>query len=73
MGGLWSAGFGRERVRAISKVVPEGLVYLARKVEGSIQSHLQALIIYKLGFTQNYHTFTFTLLLNVVLCDGEIP
>ena len=30
--------------------------------------HVQTLIIYKLGFNQNYHTFDLKLLIQIVLC-----
>ena len=33
------------------------------------RTHLQALIIYKLGFNQNYHTFTLVLLMKIDLCS----
>ena len=33
---------------------------------------MQTLMIYKLGFNQNYYTFTFLLLTKIVLC-GEFP
>ena len=39
-----------------------GLVCLGR-------THLQTLIIYKLGFNQNYYTFTLMLLIKIVLCS----
>jgi len=32
-------------------------------------SHMQTLIIYKLGFNQNHYTFTFILLIRIVLCS----
>ena len=32
------------------------------------ESHMQTLIIYKLGFNQNYYTFTLMLLIKIVLC-----
>ena len=31
--------------------------------------HLETLIIYKLGFNQNYYTFAFILLITIVLCS----
>ena len=34
--------------------------------------HMQTLIIYKLGFKQNYYTFTLILLIKIVLCS-EFP
>ena len=36
---------------------------------GVLGSHMQTLIIYNLGFNQNYHTFTLILLINIVLCS----
>jgi len=36
------------------------------------QSHVQTLTIYKLGFNQNYYTFTLTLLIKIVLCS-KVP
>jgi hypothetical protein len=35
---------------------------------GYPQSHLQTLIIHKLGFNQNYYTPSLILLTNIVLC-----
>ena len=37
--------------------------------EGTTESHMQTLIIYKLGFNQNYYTFTLILLIKIVLCS----
>jgi len=31
------------------------------------ESHMQTLIIYKLGFNQNYYTFTLIVLIKIVL------
>ena len=31
--------------------------------------HMQTLVIYKLGFNQNYYTFTSILLIKIVLCS----
>ena len=36
------------------------------------ESHMQTLMIHKLGFNQIYHTFTLMLLIKIVLC-GEYP
>ena len=33
------------------------------------QSHLQTLVIYKLGFSQDYYIFTLILLIKIVLCS----
>jgi len=33
------------------------------------RAHLQTLRIYKLGFNQNYYTFTLILLIKIVLCS----
>ena len=33
------------------------------------ESHMQTLIIDKLGFNQIYHTFTLILLIKIVLCS----
>ena len=32
-------------------------------------SHMQTHTIYKLGFNQNYYTFTFLLLIKIVMCS----
>ena len=32
------------------------------------QSHVETLIIHKLGFNQNHYTFTLILLMNIVMC-----
>ena len=34
--------------------------------------HMQTLIVYRLGFNQNYYTFTLILIINIVLC-GKLP
>ena len=36
---------------------------------GRLRSHVETLIIYKLGFSQNYYTFAFILLTQIVLCS----
>jgi len=36
---------------------------------GTTESHMQTPIIYKLGFNQNYYTFTLMLLIKIVLCS----
>jgi len=51
-------------------VWPETLDY--RRPHVSHQSHLQILVIYKLGFGQNFYTFTLILLVRIVLCS-EFP
>ena len=35
----------------------------------SVKFHLQTLIIYKLGFNQNYYTFSLRLPIKIVLCS----
>jgi len=42
-------------------------VQFSRRVER--YSHMQILIIYKLGFNQNYYTFAWILLIKIVLCS----
>ena len=44
-----------------------GVVHAASRVGGF---HLETLIIYKLGFNQNYYTFTSILLIKIVLCSN---
>ena len=39
-------------------------IWRARRNEGT---HLQTIIIYKLGFNQNYYTFTLILLVKIVV------
>ena len=34
-----------------------------------LRSHMQTRIIYKLGFNQNYYTFTLILLIKIVMCS----
>jgi hypothetical protein len=34
--------------------------------------HMQTLIIYKLGFNQNYYTISLTLLIKIVMCS-KVP
>ena len=36
------------------------------------RSHMQVLVIYKLGFNRNYYTFASILLIRIVLC-GKFP
>ena len=36
------------------------------------QPHMQTLVIYKVGFIQNYYTFTLMLLIRIVLCSKSI-
>ena len=52
--------------------VERAKIYLRRTRIGTQQPHMQTLIIYKLGFNQNYHTFTLMLLIKIVLCS-ECP
>ena len=42
-----------------------------RVVEGLeiVKTHVETLMIYKLGFNQNYYTFTLILLIKIVLCS----
>ena len=37
--------------------------------KGTFRSHMQTHIIYKLGFNQNYYTFTLILLIKIVVCS----
>ena len=44
----------------------EGLRKISQTCE---QFPMQTLIIYKLGFNQNYYTFTLILLIQIVMCS----
>jgi len=35
------------------------------------ESHVETLIIYKLGFVQNYYTFALILLIKIVMCKNN--
>jgi len=39
------------------------------RLASSARFHMQTLVIYKLGFNQNYYTFTLILLIKIVLCS----
>ena len=47
-------------------ILPQGI---RREVVLPEESHMETFIFHKLGFYQNYYTFTLMLVVNIVLCS----
>ena len=65
---LGGGAFSYERGTPVGAECEDGVLGRARlgRADGF---HVETLIIYKLGFNQNYYTFALILLIKIVLCS----
>ena len=47
----------------------EGLAWFRGERTRSVRSHMPTLMIYELGFNQDYYTFTLISLVKIILCS----